>query len=352
MFTRSKNNPILKPNPKNFWESRKVYNPAAFYEDGRYYLFYRAIGEDWISRIGLATSPDGENFSRSDKPLLEPAGELETKGVEDPRITKIQDTYYLTYNALSLNADGKAAVNLCLATSNDLKNWQRHGAMLPDWDFTKAGGVYTKFDENGKPFVKPKQNSWSKGGGIFPEKINNQFLMLFGEYRMWLATSDDGIKWTGEQKPFLEPRPGNYFDNTFVEMGPPPLKTDKGWLVLYHGVNKKHWYQIGFLLLDLNNPRKILFRSKEPIFEPTEPYELSGLVDVLPGGVPAMQKMSPEELNKFIKEATAKKIMPRVVFCCGAVPVGGILKLYYGAGDSVIGLAEAPLAEVISSNKL
>lgn len=323
MFSRSKNNPILKPNPKNFWESRKVYNPAALYEDGRYYLFYRAIGEDWISRIGLATSTDGENFSRSDQPLLEPADESETKGVEDPRITKINDTYYLTYTALTRTTNNKALIRLSLATSKDLKSWQRQGVILSGWNRTKSGG-------------------------IFPEKIGNKFWMLFGEYKIWLATSDDGIKWTGEQTPFLEFRPGDYFDNTFVEMGPPPIKTKSGWLVLYHGVNDKHWYQIGFLLLDLNNPTKILYRNDQPVFEPSKPYELSGLVDVLPGGLPAMQKMSPEELDKFIKEATVKEIMPRVVFCCGAVLIDGILKLYYGAGDSVIAMAEAPLADLIN----
>ncbi len=219
---------------------------------------------------------------------------------------------------------------------------------MPDWDVTKAGGIYTKFDENGKPFTKPKRAEWSKSGAIFSEKIDGKFWMLFGEYRIWLATSDDGIKWIGDQRPFLEPRRGNYFDHTFVEMGPPPIKTEKGWLVLYHGINDKHWYQIGFLLLDLDNPRKILFRSKDPIFKPETDYEISGIVDVLPGGLATMKKMSEEELKNFLTKNEVKGTMPKVTFCCGAVLVGDILKIYYGAGDSVIGMAAAPLNDLLN----
>ncbi|MFH1225852.1 MAG: hypothetical protein V1684_01020 [bacterium] len=340
MLTRSKNNPILKPNPKNFWESKKVYNPAAFYEDSRYYLFYRAIGSDWISRIGLAISPDGENFSRFDKPVLEPVSELESKGVEDPRITKINKTYYLTYTAY----DGLTA-RLSLAVSNDLKNWQRRGVMLPNWDYVKAGGFILPWD---KARSNPQADQdWIKAGGIFPKIINGKYYMLFGGENLWLASSTDGLKWQPILEPFLRPRP-DYFDSVHLEMGPAPIATEQGWLAIYHGIDQKRTYRLGFLLLDLNDPAKILYRSDQPIFAPTEPYELSGLVDVLPGGLAGMQKMSPDELDNFIKEATAKKIMPRVVFCCGAVLVGGILKLYYGAGDSVIGMAEAPLNDLLN----
>lgn len=96
MFIRSKNNPILKPDKNNDWESRKVYNCGAIYENNQYHLFYRAVGDDWISKIGYAVSDDGENFKRFDKPFLFPETDLEKRGLEDPKISKINDIYYLT----------------------------------------------------------------------------------------------------------------------------------------------------------------------------------------------------------------------------------------------------------------
>lgn len=164
---------------------------------------------------------------------------------------------------------------------------------------------------------------------------------------MWFATSADGVKWTGDQIPFLGPRDGDFFDNTFVEMGPSPIKTEKGWLVLYHGIDNKHCYKIGFLLLDLADPRKIIFRSDSPIFEPAKDYEMSGIVDVLPGGLEAMQKMTEEELKNFLVENNDKGTMPKVTFCCGATVVNEKLRIFYGASDSVICTATADLKDIL-----
>ncbi len=348
LFTRSEHNPILKPNPKNWWEAKKLYNPGAIFYEGKYHLFYRAVGggEGWKSSIGYAVSKDGENFQRYNKPLLTGENRFEKRGLEDPRITKIENLFYMAYAAY----DG-ITPRLSIATSENLKTWEKNGFAFSDWSFGKAGGIRTNFDDNGNPFTKPEFNEWSKSGGIFPEKINGKFWMLFGEYRIWFATSDDGIKWTGDQKPFLEPRQGNYFDNTFVEMGPPPIKTEKGWLVLYHGINNAHWYKIGFLLLDLKNPRNIIFRTEKPIFEPEKDYEMSGIVDVLPGGLAAMQKMSDKELKNFLAEKNAKGVMPKVTFCCGAVVADGVLRIYYGASDSVICTAAANINDIIKKAK-
>jgi len=348
LFIRSKYNPILKPNLENSWESKKLYNPGAIFHNGEYHLFYRAVGSgnNWKSAIGHAVSRDGENFQRFDKPLLVGDNPSEKGGLEDPRITKVEDAFYMTYAA----HDG-ITVRLSMAISRDLITWVKKGHVFPDWNFESAGGVRTKWDENGRTFIKPKLTEWSKSGGIFPEKINGKFCMLFGEYQIWFATSKDGIKWVGDQTPFLEPRKGDFFDNTFVEMGPPPIKTKDGWLVLYHGINKTHWYQIGFLLLDLNNPRKILYRSTEPIFKPEKNYEMNGIVDILPGGLAAMQKMSEEELKLFLEKHNAKGTMPRVTFCCGVTVVGGILRIFYGAADSVICTATTNIAELLSLAK-
>lgn len=344
IFTRSKLNPILKPDKNNSWEALKLYNPGALFHDNKYYLFYRAVGagSDWKSAIGYAVSDDGENFQRFAEPLLIGESEAEKRGLEDSRITKIGDTFYMTYAAY----DGQTP-RLSVATSNDLKTWQKQGAVFADWNFARAGGVYTYFVD-GKPQTKEMNDEWSKSGAIFPEKINDKFLMLFGEHRIWFAESDDGLHWVGDQSPFLAPRAGDYFDNTFVEMGPPPIKTEKGWLVLYHGVDNTHCYRIGILLLDLNDPRKILYRSTEPIFEPLELYELAGLVDVLPGGLDALQKMSESEREVYVADALKTGVMPKVVFCCGTTVVGDELRIYYGASDSVICTANAKMTDVLN----
>ena len=171
--------------------------------------------------------------------------------------------------------------------------------------------------------------------------------MLFGEHRIWFATSENGINWEGDQIPFLQPRQGDYFDNTFVEMGPPPIKIEKGWLVLYHGINDKHCYSLGFLLLDLENPRSILFRSEKPIFWPDADYEKSGMADVLPGGKEAMQKMSEEELKNFLTKHDNSGTMPEIIFCCGATVVNDKLRIFYGASDSVICTAVRNLDDIL-----
>ncbi len=118
LFTRSKHNPILKPNPENWWEAKKLYNPGAVFHDGEYHLFYRAMGggEDWKSSIGYAISKDGENFERFNQPLLVSENEAEKKGLEDPRITKIGDLFYMAYAAY----DGTTP-SLSIAISEDLK---------------------------------------------------------------------------------------------------------------------------------------------------------------------------------------------------------------------------------------
>jgi len=344
MFTRSKNNPILKPNKNHDWESRKVYNCGVIYENNQYHLFYRTVGDDWISRIGYAVSEDGENFKRFDKPILFPETGLEKRGLEDPRISKVNDQYFLTFMAY----DGNAA-RLSFATSMDLKKWEKHGTMMPDWDAEKAGAFRVKWDTVRNTVAAKKE--WSKAGGIFSEVINGRYWMLFGDSNIWLANSEDGLSWQPIWEPFIKPRKGNYFDNAHIEMGPPPIKTDKGWLILYHGIDNKIYYRLGFLLLDLDDLTKILYRSEKPIFEPEKPYELSGLVDILPGGLKAMEKMSKKELVEFLKTHKKTGRMPKVTFCCGAVVVDGILRIYYGASDSVICTATARLEDVLNIYK-
>lgn len=345
MFKRSENNPILKPNKNNIWESRKVYNAGAIYDNNKYHLFYRAVGDKWTSSIGYGISEDGEHFKRFDKPILYPEAGSEKRGLEDPRITKIDNTFFMTYAAY----DG-ITPRLNIAKTKDLNNWQKQGTAFSDFNFSKAGGVFTNL-EDGKLTTKDQLNEWSKAGGIFKEKINGKYYMLFGEHRIWLAESFNKLSWKVYKDPFLGPRKGDFFDNEYVEMGPPPIKTNLGWMVLYHGIDSEAYYRLGFLILDLKDPTKILYRSKLPIFGPEEPYELSGIVDILPGGLEAMEKMSKQERNRFLKDHEKKGRMPKVTFCCGAVVVDGILRIYYGASDSVICTATAKLDDILNIYK-
>ncbi len=337
MFHRSAKNPILKPDKKHNWESHKVYNCAAIYEDGKYHLFYRAIGKDWVSRLGYAWSKDGKNFVRSQKPVLVPESKWEKQGVEDPRISNIGDTFYLTYTAFD-----SITARLNFAVSKNLKSWRKQGKMLPNWNWQKAGGFLVRWDE-----IRTKTGKdWSKAGAIFPQKIQGKYWLLFGDSNIWLVNSKDGLRWQPILKPFLKPRKEK-FDSAHLEMGPPPIKTEKGWLVLYHGIDKTITYRLGFLLLDLENPRKILYRSEKPILEPQALYELGGLIDILPGGLKAMSKMSKRKLSEFVKKYQTTKRQPTVIFCCGAILKDNQLRIYYGAGDSFICTATANVKEIL-----
>jgi predicted GH43/DUF377 family glycosyl hydrolase len=341
IFTPSKNNPILKPNKKNSWEAAKVYNPGAIYYNNKYHLFYRAVGfgKDWRSVIGYAASKDGVKFKRFARPIILPNGKLEIRGLEDPRVTKIGNKFYMAMAAY----DGQVP-RLNTAVSNDLKNWHRNGRSLSGWKLEKAGGKFIEWRDD-KPKIVPQPNEWSKSGGIFPEKINNKYWMLFGEFRIWFAQSQDSKKWIADNKPFVAPRPGKYFDNNFVEMGPPPLKTDKGWLVLYHGIDKKFFYRLGYLLLDLKNPRQIIYRSTGPIFSPDEAEKFPGVVDIIPGRFVATEGMSKKELKEF----STKTGKPKVIFCNGAVLIKDTLQIYYGISDTYIGTATAKLKDILDS---
>ncbi|MFH0891757.1 MAG: hypothetical protein V1867_03170 [Candidatus Falkowbacteria bacterium] len=342
----TKYNPILKPDPKSVWQSLMVYNPGIIRHNGVYHLFYRAVGAGWISKIGHAVSDDGKKFICDKKPLLSPEMAIEKNGLEDPRIVGVDGLYYLTYTAY----DGSSA-RLCLATSKDLKNWIRHGEMIPDWDFKRAHGFIVPWDSAQKTPAAVKH--WSKAGGIFPEKINGKFYMLFGDRHIWLANSDNGLSWRPIYKPFLKPRL-NFFDSAHIEMGPPPLKTKKGWLVLYHGIENKGGritYSLGFVLLDLKNPSKILHRTSKPVFAPPAGFITSGFINILPGGFKAMEIMEQKNLKKFIKNTARNGELPRIIFCNGAVIVDDILKIYCGIGDTIIGTAAIKLKTLLDIHK-
>jgi len=317
MFTRSKLNPILKPNHAITWQAQKVYNPTVIYEKNIYKIFFRAMGNDGISRLGCGESSDGEKFIFSEQPALVPSLPSETFGVEDPRLTKINDRYFLTYTGYDCQS-----ARLHLATSLDLKNWQKHGQMLQNWDFLAASGFIVRWDMAQQSSIA--RHAWCKAGGIFNELIDGKYMMLFGDRHIWQAFSNDGLHWQAVKMPFIKPRPG-FFDSIHVEMGPAPIKTKKGWLIIYHGIDEKIIYRLGIILLDIKNPKKILYRSGQPIFEPSADYETSGIIDL-------------DKTNK-----------PKVVFCNGATVVDGQLRIFYGAGDTYICTAIAPLHDILKN---
>lgn len=328
---RYKNNPILVPNKKNKWESKAVFNCAVILENGLIHLLYRAIGEykNYISRIGYAISKDGINFKRKNNPILEPTEEYEKWGCEDPRITKIDNKFYITYVALCKPArKGGGPPRIALASTIDFINFKKHGIISPK-------GV------DGRNCV------------LFPEKINGEYVMLHRPYnwikedtykkngKLYLKVKEKSIKWPMKEMPIFLKRPSiwiaysqdlkNWHNHKMIlkperkwEMGrvgsgTPPIKTKAGWLLIYHGVGSEDSitkYKIGAALLDIKDPSKIIARTKNPILEPQKDYEVFGDVS-------------------------------NVVFPEGAIVIKEELFVYYGAADKTCCLATCKLKDLI-----
>jgi predicted GH43/DUF377 family glycosyl hydrolase len=304
-WTRLSDSPILSPQGST-WESAGTFNPAVTLSPDAHkiVILYRAQDSVGTSRIGYAESTDGLHFARRPEPVLSPEAPYEKDGgVEDPRLQKFGDTYYLTYTAYN-----KVDAQLCLATSRDLLHWQRRGVILP----ANRGNWNVK---------------WTKSGAIVPEKIAGKFWMYWlgtaadGTDQMGLSSSPDLLHWTEEtQTPVLPRRPGQ-FDSRVVEPGPPPILTSDAIVVIYNGADDHLVYRTGIARFDRRDPRKLLSRSDTPVFAPEFPWEKSGQV-------------------------------PNVVFIEGLLPASSVpsrprsqtkatgdFLLYYGAADKFIGLA-------------
>lgn len=295
---RLMNKPVLKPSSGEGavpWYSLGIFNPTAIKKDGRTILLFRAQDEKHTSRIGYAESTDGLHFTVNPKPLLSPETEYEKGGgLEDPRVTEIDGTYYLTYTGYNLHD-----AQLCLATSRDLIHWDRQGVILP----TNKGTWNTQ---------------WTKSGAILPQKVNGNWWMYYlgtrkdadGEERnyMGLASSTDLLHWRDATKEPVLPRVADAFDSRVMEPGPAPIVTKDGILLLYNGANEKLVYGPGWVLFDRNDPTRVIARSEKPFILPELRWEQVGNV-------------------------------PNVIFLEGAVETGGKLDLtgYYGAADKYIG---------------
>ncbi|MFH1327884.1 MAG: glycosidase [Candidatus Bathyarchaeota archaeon] len=298
MFKRYEKNPVLKPLKDHAWESKRVFNCAAVYEKGKVHIVYRAQGEDGISRLGYASSFDGYRIDeRLDLPIFSPATHFETFGCEDPRVTKIENDYYMCYTAYSKfrrwsRVNSKMRLAQAGLTSISVNNF-----FGQEWSWKKR--------------VYPFPLTDSKNMVLFPRKFNGKYVVYHRiPPHIWIAYSDNLEDWSqSHHKIVMQPR--ETWENVKIGAGAPPIKTEKGWLFVYHGIDEHFTYRLGLALIDPDDPETVR-RSRKPIFEPKEKYEQN------------------------------------IVFSCGAVVMDGKLFIYYGAADRVIGVATADVSELLS----
>jgi predicted GH43/DUF377 family glycosyl hydrolase len=313
-------NPIIIPNSINEWESEGTFNPAALYDDGKVHLLYRAVGRNGISCFGYASTKDGFHIEESlSEPAYMPRRSFEGVstapsqctdlyksgcgwgGCEDPKLTAMGDTIYLTYVAYSGYSHPRAA----------LSSIKRSDFLAKKWKWTE-------------PVLMSRPGEVNKSACILPEKVKGQYVIfhrvfphILIDYRDELSFGDG--KWL-QTKARIPTRP-NMWDSRKLSVGATPIRTEDGWLVIYHAVDDRDdtRYKIGAMILDINDPSKVLFRTSNPILEPDEHYENEG--------------------------------KPGVVYPCGAVVLGKELFVYYGGGDRVVCCATAQLDNFINEVK-
>ncbi len=245
-----------------------------------------------LSHLRLLCSDDGIKFYEPEGyPTLFGAGALQTFGIEDCRVTHLDNKYYLTFTSVSASG-----VGVGLRTTTNWKQFETHGMILPPHN---------------------------KDCAIFEEKINGLYYALhrpssvdLGGNYIWLAQSPDGVHW-GNHKCIIKTRK-DHWDNARVGAGAAPIKTAHGWLEIYHGANYEHNYCLGAFLLDLNDPSKVLARTNEPIMIPIETYETTGFFG-------------------------------KVVFTNGHVVTGDVLTIYYGASDEFVCGANFSIKEILAA---
>lgn len=306
LATRAKENPILSPVPEHPWEKSAVFNTAAIDLGGKVHLLYRAMGEDNTSVLGYAATKNGTKITERDaEPAYVPREDFEMKrgsptgnsGCEDPRITKIGETLYMTYTAF----DGVNPTRVALTT-------------ISSKDF-----LAKRWDKWSKPALVTPDNVNDKNMCLLPEKIAGQYMLLHRINNQLCADFLDSLNFTKSRLTrcieIMGPRPGMW-DSEKIGIAGPPIKTPKGWLLIYHGVSKSTTYRLGAVLLDKKNPASVISRTTDPIFEPLEPYERVGMIR-------------------------------NVVFSCGVVPRGDTLYIYYGGADTVIGVAKVSIKKLL-----
>lgn len=324
-------NPILSPTDANDWESLVTCNPGVIYDDGTFYMLYRAAGNDTehVIRLGLATSKDGFHFERvSDMPAFGPSEDGPDSGcVEDPRIVKYDTEYYITYAYRPYSpgqywnfghdeillpecgSDAPMAIrknlgNTGLAVTTDFREFKRLGRLtspvLDDRDviiFRKIEGQYVMLH-------RPKEYIGDKYGVDYPS--------------IWVKFSDDLLNWEDKESHLLLTGRENSWEEK-IGGSTPPLKTKEGWLMLYHGVESGGlgYYRVGALLLDSTDPMRIIGKTPYPILEPEMDFEIKGYYN-------------------------------GCVFPTGNAIVDDTLFVYYGSADKYVCVATCRVNELIS----
>lgn len=304
---RYQGNPILTSRPENEWEGKLVFNPAAIDLNDSVHILYRSMSQDNTSYIGYARSSDGIRIDeRLSDPIYVPRIDYEIKkkpptgfsGCEDPRVSLINDRIYMTYTAYN-GIDVPRAAMTHISKDDFLAqkwNWSEPALITP-------------------PGIDDKDVA------IFNEKINGKYMILHRINHQVVYDFLDELCVECDQRIqkntwLFGPRRGMW-DGEKVGIAGPPMKTDAGWLLLYHGVSHASVYRVGAILLDGTNPTEIIARTADPIFEPREQYELIGDV-------------------------------PNVVFPCGSVIRGDTLYIYYGGADAVVGVATTSVSKLLS----
>lgn len=292
---RFQSNPILEPIVTHEWESRRVFNAAAFLADKRIHILYRAMGNDGISRLGYAATSDGYYINeRLPFPVFEPINNAEKNGCEDPRLTLLDDKLVMAYTALQ-ECDYHLIYQISL-TSIAVKDF-----LTKQW----------KWADRRLPFPGIR----NKDAVIFPRRIDGKYIMFHRiEPDICSTRSDDLQRWC-DIKSVMRPRIKNW-DCWKVGAAGSPIELNEGWLLIYHGVNFEKIYSLGVALLDKYDPEIVLYRSEKPILTPTEDYERFGKV-------------------------------PNVVFSCGNILMDDQLLIYYGGADSVLCVASYDLSELV-----
>jgi predicted GH43/DUF377 family glycosyl hydrolase len=318
------NKRLILEKTNNEFEINGVFNPGCYQEGDFVHMLYRAINSTMNSSIGYAKlDKNNEVVERWNEPIIKRDFDYELHGVEDARIVKIDNTFYVFYVAY----DGKNALT-AYATGSDLFNLQKRGIITPIIKYSEARKImkdFQKYTNQADLYIKNVGDDvlfWAKDVFLFPEKINGKFYMMIRvlpDMQIISFDSFDEINndfWKRYLKRINESTVIDCIEGRHVGGGCPPIKTPYGWLVIFHSVDDDRIYHTSLALLDLNNPLKVISRLKEPLFSPTEPWEKEGVVS-------------------------------NVVFATGTAIFGDKLSIYYGAADKRIGVAEINLKDLL-----
>jgi predicted GH43/DUF377 family glycosyl hydrolase len=324
-------NPIIAPSPDCAWRSRHTFNPGAVFDGQKVRMLFTGGGTDPARELclGYAESTDGFHFEQSAEPFFTPSeidGEFDHGTVDDARITELEGDYYIAYAARAMPQNrwhaGERPKNAPNNNATWIHNLRRVGlARTRDWKTVERLGPLTS------------EHLCDANVVLFPERINGDFVILhrptptlpwyiYNKYcpgTMWIAFSKDLGNWGWEgiqptsqpwsigesdhSRDYLLIRPEYDWEAQKIGASGVPIATDEGWLMLYHGVDVHGVYRIGALLLDRNNPRRVIARTRHPVMVPDYEYE------------------------------TNTGLYPNCIFPCANVVIGDEIFVYYGAAD-------------------